>query len=179
LAGKRVLRISTAKNYLMAVCQVVWWDLLRSDEIERLRTGQLSNDENAELVRRSRPTLYLLGVAAVIVLLLIRWQINDDEKIFATQFLIGGAVISLVPATLYALFYRVRPMKDSSLESIIGFASIAGGYTANLIVFLFGIVFYKALDTYAWGPIVSLLFSGLIMLPLYLMGRGKPDNASK
>jgi len=170
---------STAKNYLMAVCQVVWWDILRIHDLERLRNGRLSTEEDKALVRKARPTLYWIGIGAMLAFILIRWWINNDEKVFATQFLIAGAVMSLVPVTIYALFFKRSGPDGTAIEKAIGFSSILLGYAGNLLVFVFGVAFYQGLDTYAWGPIVGLGVSSIIMLPLYLRGRGKKQNARK
>jgi hypothetical protein len=156
---------STAKNYLIAVCQALRWDILDFSAIERLRDSKLNQIENRAIVRKARRDLYYLAFVGILVFIFIRYFIKNDNAVFATQFLIAGAVISLAPATIYALFFkRGRPNPSDAFDRRTGLFSIGSGYLGGLAVFGWWLGLNQNLDTYAWGPIVSLGLSTFALL---------------
>jgi Na+/proline symporter len=167
---------STAKNYLIAVCQALRWDILDFSAVERLRDSTLDHLEDTIVVRKARRDLYYLVFAGISAFMAIRYFMHDDNTVFATQFLIAGAVTSLVPTTMYALFFKLDlPGRPDPFEQWTGFISIASGYVGGLVVFGWWLWINQELNTYAWGPIVSL---GLSLLTLLVMVMGRRLSSS-
>nr|VFK65270.1 MAG: Na+/proline symporter [Candidatus Kentron sp. UNK]VFK71399.1 MAG: Na+/proline symporter [Candidatus Kentron sp. UNK] len=172
--GLAAIAMSTSDSYLMVSAQTVSWDIEDKKLLEQYeRSDNIPEEEQYEVVRKSRTRLYIMAVISVVLFLVLRHFLGD-EMVIPFQFVLAGLVVSLAPATLFGLYCRKKDYSPTGwVKKLPGFSIIAGylGGTGVFLWFLF-LSMPKEFDIYAWAPIASLSLSSIVCL-LALLGMPK------
>ena len=173
---------SCAAGYLLSSIQTLSWDLrhnslIFNDQDRELR--ELTISQQHRIVAESRVWLYAISFASLAIFLSLRAGLGD-EKILPFQFLLAGVLVSLAPATLYALWLQRKQRIASPAAAKFIVMGIVVGY-------LFGIGVYvrplflangSVADVFQWSPIFSFGFSLVITLGAIALDRQDMEPAS-
>jgi Na+/proline symporter len=154
---------SCAAGYLLSSIQTLSWDLrhyiliLSSDEKE------LTNSQQHRIVAEARVWLYGVAIASLVIFLSLRAALGD-EKILPFQFLLAGILVSLAPATLYALWLQNKKRIASEAAAKFVVLGIVVGYLFGIGVYLRPLLLSNGSvnEVFQWSPILSFSFSFLI-----------------
>jgi hypothetical protein len=162
ILGLLALGFSSAAGYLVASVQTASWDIRHYKLIFRSKDEPLSEYEEQSIVLEARFILYVFAIASLILFLLARYVVGD-QRILPLQFVLVGLVVSLFPATTYALWLNLHGRQANASTSRFMVWSIAGGYISGIAIYFKPLVLGGDLnDVFQWSPVAALAVSGFI-----------------
>ena len=163
--GVAAMGFSSAAGFLLSSVQTYSWDIRHHKQIFARGARSLSEPEERRIVSQSRATLYIATLSSVVLLLALRHWVGDDA-ILPLQFVLVGIVVSLFPATAYALWLngRMKPRPSAGASRLI-VLSIPAGYLAGASTYFKPLVFGGDLsEVYQWAPVASLALSSVLVV---------------
>ncbi|HVU95542.1 MAG TPA: hypothetical protein VHE34_09970 [Puia sp.] len=129
--------LSATDSWLLASSQTLSWDLTdyRLFSKHAFNVKRLSDEEHQTVLRKARMLLILIGVAVTgfIYWVSVRW-----DQVFALQFVMFGAGLSMIPALLYGLFL-CKNESDGQRIKAFAFMSITAGFLTAIGIFIWSI----------------------------------------
>jgi hypothetical protein len=146
LLGLMSAAISSVDNYLLAAMQTLAVDIFKRRQIAEMKSGLLSSEQQRqqekEVIDWCKRYMPLLGAFMVVVFAVLFYKI--EERVFAYQFVMYGAAVTLFPVVLGA--FRARNRASKGMEPAIGPISSAWAFLSILtgLIFVFGCFFASA-----------------------------------
>jgi sodium/proline symporter len=153
--------LSATDSWLLASSQTISWDLTDYKLFNKntFDISKLEDEDHQVVLRKAKMLLIIIGV---VVTGFIYWVSTRWNQVFALQFVMFGAGLSMIPALIYGLFY----CKDENVNPKIkkfAFASITIGFLTSIGIFGYSI-FINDPNIVNHIPYVTLAISTLILL---------------
>jgi hypothetical protein len=159
ILGFLAVGFSTASGYLLASVQTASWDALHYSKLfvpGRKAEAELSEYDQESIVLQARLVLYILAIVSIAAFMLARHAVGDD-RFLPLQFVLGAILVSLFPATAYALYLESHSKDATPATSWLMLLSILFGFFAGLCVYFQNLIFATDLNSvFQWAPVASL-----------------------
>jgi hypothetical protein len=168
---------SCAAGYLLSSIQTLSWDIRHSRQIFNGEGRELSNAQQHRIVAEARIWLYGIAVTSLAIFLSLRAALGDD-KILPFQFLLSGILVSLAPATLYALWLQHKKCIASPAAAKLVVLGIVVGYLFGIGVYARPLLLSSGSvnDVFQWSPILSFAFSLVVTLCAIALDRRDEEH---
>jgi len=166
-----VASLSATDSWLLASSQTISWDIIdyKIFNKKNFSTEGLTEQEHSSILRKARLLLILIGV---IVTLIIYWISLRWNQVFALQFVMFGAGLSMIPALVYGLIYCKSENVKKRMK-LFSTMSIISGFLLAILTFLYSI-YINDPNIVNHIPYVTLIVSTVTLFMGLLLTKKQP-----